>query len=211
MKTLLLLGILGGFFILDSAAQADIEYWKVVQVTGVAQMKSPAQPDWKNLSAPFYLRKGSLVRTGKDAIVDFCLNRQWSNFLQLNENSELEFPKESPKEVRLKKGSLFALLEAESGSDSLHIFSPDVELRVGLGGLAVFASASRSTLKVFSESVEVVDLKSQPSDSPKIISEGWEWSAGQTRRLDFSDYAEWQRWFRKSYERKDKFFLKRSL
>jgi hypothetical protein len=201
-KAFLFLGIVAGFFVFDSAAQADIEYWKVVEVTGAVEMKPSAISGWRKVSVPFYLKRGSLVRTGKKGSVDFCLNRQWDSFFRLNENSELRFSEKSPDEIQLKKGSLFALLEGEPVPGSLRIYSGDTAVRMPSGGLAVYASASRTAVMVFSESVEVGDL---------AVTEGWEWSAGQVRRLDFSDYAEWQRWFRKSYGRKDEFFLKRSL
>ena len=48
-------------------------------------------------------------------------------------------------------------------------------------------------------------------DPPETVEEGWEWTASGKRRMEFSDYTDWQQWIRKSYDRKDKFFLKRSL
>ena len=191
-------------FLLGDVARADIEYWKVVEVSGPVEMKSPLETEWKSFSAPFYLKKGSLLRTGKDAWVDLSLNRQWDSFLRLNGDSELEFPENPPNAVRLKKGSLFVLMEGESAADTLHIFSSGISARLLLGGLAVAASETGATFKVFSESVDLVE-------SARTLEEGWEWTAGGTRRMEFSDYTDWQQWVRKSYERKDKFFLKRSL
>ncbi len=208
MKTPVFFGLMAIFFVLASTAKADIEYWKVVEVTGQAEMKPPTESAWKDLSAPLYIKSGSLVRTGKDGSVDFCLNRQWDSFLRLNENSEITFLQKSPKEIRLKNGSLFALLEGEPAVGSLGIFLPDMTVRMTLGGAAIFVSTEQTTLQVFGESVEVTDLTGSASDVSQNVAEGWEWSASRTRRLDFSDYAQWQRWFRKSYERKDKFLLK---
>ena len=189
---------------LSATSYADIEYWKVVEVTGLAQIKSPAEAAWKDLAAPFYLKRGSVLRTGKDSSVDLCLNRQWDSFLRLNENSELEFPEKIENGIRLKSGSISALLEKESTDDSLRIFLPDLVLKLSTGGLVVSASGSGTTLKVFSEFVEVEGIA-------KPIQEGWEWTQGRTRRMDFSDYTNWQLWVRQSYERKDKHFLKHSF
>jgi hypothetical protein len=175
-----------------------------VEVAGLAEMKAPAESEWKGLSAPFSLKRGSLVRTGKDASVDLCLNRQWDSFLRLNENSEMEFPGGNANGVRLRKGSLFTLLEGEFSVDSLSVFSADSTIRLSSGGLSVAASESGPVLRVFSESAHV-------SGEAKAVGEGWEWAAGRLRRMDFEDYSGWQQWVRKSYDRKDKYFLKRSL
>ena len=122
MKKSSFVWFIAAFFSFASPAHADIEYWKVVEVKGFAEVKAPSESGWKSISAPLYLKRGSLIRTGKDASVDLSLNRQWDSFLRLNENSELEFPESSPAEVRLKKGSLFALLEGEPASGSLGSF-----------------------------------------------------------------------------------------
>ncbi len=197
------------FFVSAPLAFADIEFWKVVEVTGPAEMKTSAESAWKNITAPFYLKRGSLVRTGKDASVDFCLSRQWDSFLRLNENSEMQIPAKSSSEARLQKGSLFALFERERVVEPFHIFSPELEITLSTGGLEVSVLESGTNLKVFSESIEVLERTN--TTFLKSIPEGWEWTKEGTRRLDFVDYDPWQRWFRKNYDRKDKFFLKHSL
>ena len=202
MKKIIFLSLL--LFLWTVPARADIEYWKVVEVAGLVETRSPLEPGWKSLSAPFYMKKGSLLRTGKDAWVDLSLNRQWDGFLRLNADSELEFPENTPEAVRLRRGSLFALLEGEAEGDLLSVFSPGATVRLVSGGAAVSTLASGTRLRVFSETAEIAGVS-------QSIEEGWEWDAGNLRRMEFADYDDWQKWIRKSYDRKDKYFLKRSV
>ena len=205
MKRPLFFAAAAVLFIWSSFAHADIEYWKVVEVTGFAQMKSPVEPEWKALSAPSYLKRGSLVRTGKDGAVDFSLNRQWDSFLRLSADSEMQISEKSSEEVRLKKGSLFVLLEAEPVSaPPLRLVLPQPVFILSSGGLAAAVTETGTELKVFGETAQIEGV-------PEAVEEGWGWTDGRTWRMDFSDYADWQRWVRKTYDRKDKYFLKRSL
>ncbi len=77
-------------------------------------------------------------------------------------------------------------------------------MRLSSGGMSLAVSERSVTLRVFGEQVEF-------SDGSDRVEEGWEWAAGRKRRMDFSDYEDWQRWVRKSYDRKDNYFRKRSL
>ena len=174
---------------------ADTGYWKVVDFSGE------------------YHVEGSSVTTGERATVDILLNRSRENMIHLSKNSQLDFLRQSPLEMRLKKGGLFVLLEAEG--EPLKIISGHSQVMLSQGGLVIETNADKDRVRVFSETIQITP-RAAPGDAPvfRDLSEGWELriSSGGgiegPKRMDYGDYSDWQRWFKENYERNDRSRLK---
>lgn len=198
----LLLFVGAGMF-LPSEAYSEIESWKVVDVGGASDVLAPSEKDWKPLAIHRLIQDGSQVRTGKKGSVDLVLNRGWESVIRLNPGSQVTFVSLSPHRLRLEKGSLYALLEAPE--DRLQVASPQGMVRMGQGGLSLEASPEGERIRAFGDQIQIGE---------NTLEEGMQWTlAARTdpvvSRMNFSDYEDWQRWVKKNYARKDKYFLKR--
>ena len=174
---------------------ADAEYWKVIDFSGE------------------YHVQGSSVTTGGQATVDIALDRSRENVLHLSQNSQLDFLRRSPMEMRLQKGELFVLLEEERGP--LKIISKHSQVDLAHGGFVIETGPGKDQVRVFSETIKVAPLKA-PGGVPvfRDLPEGWELdipsgsAAERPKRMDYEGYSDWQKWFKENYERKDRAALK---
>ena len=192
---------------------ADIEYWRVVDVSGSCEVLEAAQSDWRPLASPSNIREGSQIRTGKAGTVDIALDRGGENAIRVNSNSALVFLQSRPRRIRLISGSLFALQEREK--DPVEVLTGRLSARLAQGGMAVIVGARQDAVKVFGESAQISSSDAGGGSKYQILSEGLKLSrsGGKTEgtvvRMDFADYQEWQTWFKLNDERKDRFLLGR--
>ena len=190
---------------------ADLEYWKVVEASGSCEVLEDAQSGWRPLASPSNIREGSQVRTGKDGTVDITLDRGWENAIRVNPSSVLVFFQSRPHRIRLISGSLFALREGEK--DPVEVLTGRLSARLAQGGMAVIVGARQDAVKVFGESALISSPGSGGSLKNQTLSEGLMLSRsegaveGTVARMDFTDYQEWQTWFKLNDERKDRFLL----
>ena len=186
-------------FISCSPAWAGLEYWKVAEVSGLCEIAETPASGWHPAETPFFLKKGASIRTGNDASVEIMLNRSLESVLHLSGNTQVDFLERSPQTLRLKKGSLFVLMEAPA--DALQLSTPHSEVSLTLGAAAIESGASGDTIRVFSESVQV---QSRPVPEGLKVQVPAAGALPEAQRMVFSDYADWQRWIKKNYEQKDK-------
>ena len=181
-------GLLCGPFF--STAYADAGYREIIDSAG---------PHEEN---------GSVIRTGKDGTVDIALDRSWENMIHLCENSQLDLLGYPARQVELQNGRLFALFEKES--DPLTITAGHSRVKLSTGGFMLETGENGDGVKVFSEVIQFAHPgPDSVSDGFRELSEGWKQrvpAAGgiqDPERMDYEDYADWQKWFKQSYERRD--------
>ena len=184
---------------LSRPAWANLDYWKVVEVSGVCEIADTPTSGWRPAASPLFLKKGSSIRTDKKGSADIVLNHSRESVLHIGENTRLDFLERTPHKLRLEGGSLFALMEAQG--DSLEISTPCSEVTLSLGAAAIESGDSGDRIRVFSESA-VVQSRTVPEGlklhvSPQGVAE-------EAQRMEFGDYNDWQQWLRKNYERNDK-------
>lgn len=210
-QALTLLLAMGGLSLFTADAGAEVDHWKVVFVSGESQVRPSLDAGWQGLQAPAFISKGACIRTGQDGTVDIVLDRGWENVVSIRENAMVDFVEHSPQELRLRQGALFILLESEH--IAMAASTPYLSLQMTQGAAALTSDARGSVIQVFGDSVRVAPAKSA-SLRPvyQSVNEGMamHFPDEEVSRMAFGDYGAWQTWFKKNYERKDKYLLKKN-
>ena len=198
------------FFLSGIAAAGEIEYAEVLNVVGSAEVLTPPNLTWKPLQKNTILGKGSKIRTEERSSVEIGFDANFENAARLGENSRLSLLGELPFKVLLGKGELFIFCEYPIHHNALRILTKDALIQLKLGGCAVIASGKGTLIKVFTDRVQVSNLKHhRPGFESRIIEEGFRFLVSAAspraafRRMTYADYADWQVWIRNLYERKD--------
>ena len=197
-----------------SALRADVDSWRVVDVSGPGEVLSSSRSTWQPLACPSFIRQGAQLRTGKDGTVDIALNGGRESMIHVRPDSLLLFLKIRPSQVRLLSGSLFVLLEGEG--DTLDVWTGRFLAQLAQGGMAEISSGTwEDTVKVFGDQAQLSGYDASGASRRRTVDEGFKLNQGGKRstgipaRMDFGDYEDWQQWFKKNYDRKDKFLLEK--
>ncbi len=203
------------FFLLGLAFSSEIEFVRVLEVSGKAEVLRSSSGRWAPLSEGTLLQKGSKIRTKHKSTVQIAFDRDLVSVAKLEENSRLDILSSPSGGFSLERGQLFLFRENESGKDEnvprFRVLTQDAQVAMGLGGCIIELFKTGTSVRVFGERVGVVNrLKKSVKSKPNVIDEGFRFlidreAAGVlSERMKFSDYAEWQMWIKKLYQNKDK-------
>ncbi len=204
-----------GIILAPAAASASVEYCKVVEVFGRAEIQE-AGGEWRPLAAARLLKGGDKLRTFEKSYADLAASSDLTGMMRLGPNANLEVMGDDLTRFFLRRGSFFVLREQDGAGprrkeESLfQIFTRDLVADLLGGGISVTVLEKGSLLCVYSEHAKASlfgakreKLYSQTvSEGFKVVLEASRKPAPPTR-LVFSDYSSWQFWMRKCYDRKD--------
>ena len=103
------------------------------------------------------------------------------------------------------------MLREDAASGRLVVSSRELVSYLEIGGLAMDVTDKGTLLRVFGEKTTVTPLSKSGTKKPEAltIEEGFKSFRGvkpgsnYLRRMNYSDYIDWQAWTRKWYEKKD--------
>ncbi|HTL69704.1 MAG TPA: hypothetical protein VL404_00275 [Candidatus Eisenbacteria bacterium] len=190
-------------------------------VKAPAEVRTAPGAPWKPLKMNAVLPGGASVRTRAGGSVSVVFDRRLGGLAHLTENTSVEFLK-SPDHLHLRSGTLFLVMEeegpaAEQGATSagLTVLTPDVRVHMGSGGCGIEASPRGTEIKVYGGRADVrpEGAAKRQARSMNAVDEGFKFFSGPAgkapengfERLRAADYADWQRWIRTWYEKKDDF------
>ncbi len=189
----------------------SIEYVKVIEVSGAAQSLSPVSASWKAIRKNTFLKNNTKIRTAEQSIADFGFDGRLENVARLGEGSTVDFLAVSPIKIFLEKGSLSIFSEGNRLPGAVKVVTKDMSVEVKLGGCVVSVSDRGTTVKVFSDKVELTDFARHKSGiKTRTVREGFQFICGLshpegvTERMKYADYTGWQGWIKQLYERKDR-------
>ena len=199
---------------LSGALSAEGSYPKVRSVAGSVQVLEPSGRWWRPLLKEAIFRKGSAVRTGTDGAVEIAFDDHLNDILRLGPDSRMNFlnPKDASIHLLLERGRLFVLREREEPSQAapLTVLTRHFLVEMRLGGCGLETSERRTAVRVFSESLQVLDLnRDHPRSTPRVIAEGLKYFSGVSavpaviRRMAYADYGEWRLWMKEMYTAQD--------
>ena len=190
-----------------AAPLADAAPYLVLESAGQAEMFDAAQNRWQTLPPESALKKGDKIRTGSDGSVELAGDPSFENVFHVGPGSQVTLLHQRPLRIALDQGSLWMINETPL---EVRILTREFLVSIREGGCAVDISSGTGVLKVFGESVQVFEKAlSGYSDWPLAVEEGFRFVSGKAERMDYSDYAEWQVWYKKNDARKDKHVSKR--
>ncbi len=201
-------------------ADASIEYCKVIDISGNAEIQFSGSERWMPLSAQVLLKGGDKIRTPQRSYLELATSTDLSGLMLLSGNSVLEVMGDDLTRFFLRRGALSVLREGDgdiarrvSGEENLiQIFTPELVVNILQGGMSVSAYANGSWVRVFSEQVRIDPFGAgRQKLLSRTVSEGYECFADasstkapqEALRMSYSDYKDWQFWARKCYKRKD--------
>lgn len=203
---------LGGLFLSMNACAGGIEYVKVLDVTGSAEVYSVSNPQWLPLRKETMLKEGSRVRTGTGGEVQIVLDPNFESIAKIGGNSRLRLLKDQPFEAVLEQGAFFIFSDKGEGDSErfLKVLTKETLIQLKTGGCQIISLKKGVLVKVFADSVELSKKMPQRTDrKSQEIREGFKSylsvtdPAPSSRRMNYRDYADWQIWIQKIYEIKD--------
>ncbi len=205
-------------FIPYSVSAGEIEFAKVVDISGHAEVLGPFENKWKPAAAHMLLEKGSKVRTLSESSVQILFDRNLGSIAKLAEKSRLDVLGRSSDTFFLERGGLFLYREGETGRlekpQKIRIRTKDGEVQIGLGGCVVQSTKEGTFVRVFDERVEVTGRPGSrvaQTEAPRVVEEGFKFftsvhaARSAFQRMQFADYGDWQKWIKSVYEKKDDF------
>lgn len=182
------------------SAQADI--YHVTETKGLCEIRDAGSADWRALSENALLKVGSRIRTGRDGAIEISGSPALENVFFAGPDSQITLLHEEPARISLDQGDLWILKESPA---EMRVLTRECLAVMRDGGCRIRAAkGARVLVQVFGETVQIFDkTPAGYSDEPRTIEEGFQHSAGQLTRLDFTDYSEWQVWYKKNDKRKD--------
>ncbi len=201
-------------FTTQSAWSGEIQYAKVVEIGGAAELLKPLGQRWVPLMKDTTLKKGAKIRTGSGSFVQIAFEGNLETVGLLEGDSRLDIMNDPPTRVFLDRGEFLIFRETEtsnkSGLKKLGVLTREALVEIQLGGCSVQTFDKGTWVRVFGEKAEVMNLKTRSAAArSKTVEEGFKLFIGRIvpesvlQRMGFADYAEWQGWIKKLYEAKD--------
>lgn len=184
----------------------------VVESFGSAETVESLTKKARPLAPRMECAAGTMIRTGPEAWADLSLGSSLESLLRVGPDSQVTFLNYAPVRLSLDKGTLLVLNEEQvfAGRDpalsaEVRVLTRSFLVSARQGGCALEAGDDGAAVSVFAEEVKVYEKKG-PSYSAegRSVEEGFRYSVQGTRRLVFSDYKDWQDWYKRSNERKDR-------
>ena len=168
-----------------------------------------------------FLRKSSVIRTGSGGTVKFSLDEKLDGVVRVGPQSLFRIDTLPPTRVTLERGEICLLREQNHYDDTdepevfhknlvLKVFTPNALVQMELAGCVIQSDDSGTWVKVFSDQVDVLELAGKtPRPKANPVNEGYKIFIGKNargvvfERLQYKDYADWQKWVRPLYEIKD--------
>jgi len=208
------------FLCVSRAAFASVDYCRVIDVSGKAEVLESGSARWLPLSAPKFLKGGDQIRTSGKSYAEISTSADFSGLLKLGADSRLEVLGEDLARFFLEEGVLMVLREENDDSPEsrpaetvlMQILTQDLSAGLLSGGCSVSVTAKGTWVRVFSESVRVTPTARKTREAVQHdLPEGFKFFSARAGKIDtlgplrlyFSDYADWQFWVRQCYERQD--------
>ncbi len=189
-----------------------IEYAKVLDATGTAEIYSAPGSEWRPILKDSFLENGNVVRTGLGSEIHLVLDSNLGSAARIGGNSRARFLTVRPFEIVLEQG-VFFIFNDRTTADSeppLIIQTKDVSIALKFGGCQVISSNGGLLIKVFADHAEV---SIRASDNQKTVSqtvrEGFKCFVSRStsrlslKRMTYRDYDDWQVWIQKMAGVKD--------
>ncbi len=217
-RTYVVLFLIGMTFAAD--ASAEIEFIKVVEIKGRADVFDPVSSRWSAQTVtPVELKAGSRLRTYAGSTAEIVMDRKWERFIRLSEMSRISVLGADLGRLALDEGHLYILCEQDSKTVApLKILTKDAIVELSVAGFGVSSDTNGSRIQVFADFVTVFPKKSgkysllglqlHEGFQSLILAESDEVSLSQ--RMSFDDYWKWQGWIKDRYATKDKLHTKRT-
>ena len=200
------------FFTAANAFAAGIEYAKVLDATGTAEIYSAPAAGWEPIRKESFLKSGSRLRTGLGSQIQIMLDSNFGSVAKIGGNSGASFLTAQPFEIVLEQGTFF-IFNDRAAADSeppLKIQTRDASMVLTLGGCQVISSKEGVLIKVFADQLQVsIKAPGQLKKDPQTVREGFKCFISHStnclslKRMTYRDYADWQVWMQKIYEIKD--------
>lgn len=200
-------------------AFAEIEFIKVVEIKGRADVFDPVSSSWSHQSTtPIELKAGYRLRTYEDSTAEIVMDRKWDRLIRLSENSRLSVLGSSLGRLALDEGHLYIVCEQDLTSVApLKVLTKDMAVEMSIAGLGIRSDQEGSHIQVFADFVTVFPKKSgKYSVSGEQLSEGFQShlsaqseEGSLSQRMSFDEYWKWQAWIKNRYATKDKLHTKR--
>lgn len=213
--------LLGGTLYLPARSEAtQIQYAKVIEVIGKAEVRAPHTVTWKPLSSETYLKTGTKIRTLEKSLIRMKLDWKMEGILELAENSVLTVWGHPPSQLVLEQGKLFMMREMDVNIGSfatgaveplISVTTKDLTARLGLAGLELIVTPDGSWMKVFGSELDI-QVSSKTGGQLRSPREGYKLFVSQKygradlKRMDFQDYAPWLAWVKDVYAKKNGLF-----
>ncbi len=200
-------------------ACAEIEFIKVVEIKGRADVFDPESSSWSPQTVtPIELKKGYRLRTYPDSTAEIVMDRKWERLIQLSERSRISVLGADSGRIALDEGHLYILCEQDQKAPApLKVLTKDALVELTIAGMGLSSDPDGSRLQVFADFVTVFPKKSgKYSVSGERLSEGFysRLSAQSeednlSQRMSFDEYWKWQAWIKNRYATKDKLHTNR--
>lgn len=200
-------------------ASAEIEFIKVVEIKGRADVFDPASSSWSPQTVtPVELKAGSRLRTYADSTAEIVMDRKWERFIRLSERSRLSVLGADLGRLALDEGHLYILCEQDLKTVTpLKVLTKDALVELTVAGLGLSSDMDGSRIQVFADFVTVFPKKSgKYSLSGLQLPEGFQSlvsaqsdDVNLSQRMSFDEYWKWQGWIKDRYATKDKIHTKR--
>jgi hypothetical protein len=217
-RTYVVLFLIGMTFAAE--ASAEIEFIKVVEIKGRADVFDPVSSSWSAQTVtPIELKAGARLRTYADSTAEIVMDRKWERFIRLSEKSRISVLGADLGRLALDEGHLYILCEQDSKTVApLKILTKDAIVELSVAGFGVSSDKIGSRIQVFADFVTVFPKKSgKYSLSGLQLHEGFQSlilaesdEASLSQRMSFDDYWKWQAWIKNRYATKDKLHTKRT-
>ncbi len=205
--------------LLAADAFAEIEFIKVVEIKGRADVFDPTSSSWSpQTKTPIELKAGYRLRTYADSAAEIIMDRKWDRLIRLSENSRISVLGTGLGRLALDEGHLYIVCEQDLTSVApLKILTKDAAVEMSVAGLGIRSDQAGSQIQVFADFVTVFPKKSgKYSVSGEQLSEGFQShlsaqseEGGTLQRMSFDEYWKWQAWIKNRYATKDKLHTKR--
>ncbi len=200
-------------------ARAEIDFIKVVEIKGRADVFDPVSSSWSPQTAtPIELKAGSRLRTYADSTAEIVMDRKWERFIRVSESSRLSVLGADLGRLALDEGHLYILCEQDLKTVTpIKVLTKDALVELTVAGLGLSSDPEGSRIQVFADFVTVFPKKSgKYSLSGLQLPEGFQsvvsaqsHDAELSQRMSFDEYWKWQGWIKERYATKDKLHTKR--
>lgn len=208
------------FFLSAESGATQIQYAKVIEVIGKAEVRAPHTVTWKPLMGETDLKTGTKIRTLEKSLVRMKLDWKMEGILELAENSVLTVWGHPPSQLMLEQGKLFIMREMDVNIGSfmtgaveplLSVTTKDLTARMGSAGLELSVTPDGSWIKTFGSELDI-QVSSKAGGQLRSPREGFKLFVSQKygradlKRMDFQDYAPWLAWVKVVYAKKNGLF-----
>lgn len=218
LRSFLALGLLLSSYFASSAS-AEIDFIKVVEIQGRADVYDPSSSQWiLQTSTPVRLKEGSRLRTYPDSSAQIIMSNLWDTLIYVAENSRISVLDSSLSRISLDEGHVYVLCEDDSRSvTSLKFLTKDALIELTVAGVGIRSDAAGTKVQTFADFVTIFPRKSGKYGlSGESLPEGFQAmyvadaEANAPARMTFDDYWKWQAWLKARYVQKDKLLSKRA-